>query len=63
MTEYRRFQHTGATWSFTVNLGERITQSREKPGERVLWQQWFWETLFATKGIIGNISTTFIGLL
>lgn len=23
MTEYRRFQHSGATWFFTVNLAER----------------------------------------
>jgi hypothetical protein len=23
MTEYRRFQHPGATWFFTVNLAER----------------------------------------
>ena len=116
MTEYRRFQHPGATWFFTVNLverhgnrllteridllrmafthvkakhpyeidavvilpehlhciltlpdgdsdfstrwglikayfsrhiakGERISQSREKRGERGLWQRRFWEHL------------------
>jgi len=55
--------------SWHIAKSERITQSREKRGERGLYLQDtsgsndFGNTLFATKGIIGNLSTTFIGIL
>jgi REP element-mobilizing transposase RayT len=55
-----RWRLIKSRFSRRIETGERISKSRQRRGERGIWQRRYWSMGFETNGIIGRTSTIFI---